>query len=620
MNSSSTAGKTWRQSALGSLAIRHLRFLPLLDVLAGYHRQAFNRDARVGLFTALLALPQGIAFALIAGLPYQHGVYAAIAGMAAGAIFAGSRNVSFGPSLTSAVLLLSMFVRYDISVEERADAVALLLLFTAVILLATAWFRLAQLARFVSRSVTIGFITAAGTLLFASQLKHVLGLDLPETGVFLEECRQLVGAWREVRWPPLFVGAITAGVYLALSLRTRRWPAALLAVTAGSAVAALLDAAGHPTSRLAVLDRGLFYGAVHGIHLAWSGLIAQAALATALVTHLEASVIGRSFAARCGEPYDANQQVYGLGIAQLANAVCSGLPASASLERSRLVRRLQPATSMAGVFAALFCAALFVAVAPWIAWVPRAAIAALVMMLATEVVSRHYIHVILRSSPADAFVLIATIAAGLIFRVDVALYFGAGLSTLFFLRRVGVPELSEFGFTQEGQLTAVADTGARRLPDISIVHVEGNLFFGAAEIFYEQARRVFEDPNLRVIILRMKNVHHLDATCALAIEDLLRFAREHDRHIIVSGAHKEIYRVFRNSGLLDLLGRENFFMHVPSNPTIATRNALKRAQQLLGSKEANVRIFVDSKRVDQADGGRNDGGGKATPAAAGAQP
>src|SRR5690606_34002939 len=161
--------------------------------------------------------------------------------------------------------------------------------------------------------------------------------------------------------------------------------------------------------------------------------------------------------------------------------------------------------------------------------------------------------VVMRSSAADATVLIATLVSGLLFRIDVALYLGTGLSILFFLRKVGVPEMTEFGFTDEGQLAAVTDSGAARIPDISIVHVEGNLFFGAAEIFHEQARRVCEDPNLKVIILRMKNAFHLDATCAMAIEDLLKFARDHHRHIIVSGAHREIFRVFRNSGLLDML-------------------------------------------------------------------
>jgi sulfate permease, SulP family len=136
--------------------------------------------------------------------------------------------------------------------------------------------------------------------------------------------------------------------------------------------------------------------------------------------------------------------------------------------------------------------------------------------------------------------------------------------------------------------------------------VEGDLFFGAAEILNEQVRRICEDPNLQVIVLRMKNAHHLDATCALAVEELLRFARDRGRHIIVSGAHREIYKVFRDSGLLPMLGRENFFMDVPSNPTLSTRNALRRAQKLLGSREANIRIFVDpAKKKAPAAAGAN---------------
>jgi SulP family sulfate permease len=175
---------------------------------------------------------------------------------------------------------------------------------------------------------------------------------------------------------------------------------------------------------------------------------------------------------------------------------------------------------------------------------------------------------------------------------------GAGISIIFFLKKVGTPELIEYDFNPEGELAELKKEG-RTTPDISIVHVEGDLFFGSAEIFLDQARRVCDDPNLKVIVLRMKNAHHLDATCAMAIEDLLRFARDHDRHIIVSGAHREIFRVFRNSGLLETLGRKNFFMDTPSNPTLSTRNALKRAQELLGQQKANIRIYVDPAKQDQ---------------------
>jgi SulP family sulfate permease len=131
------------------------------------------------------------------------------------------------------------------------------------------------------------------------------------------------------------------------------------------------------------------------------------------------------------------------------------------------------------------------------------------------------------------------------------------------------------------------------MPAISIVHVEGDLFFGAAELFRTQIQKTSLDPDLRVIILRLKNARHLDATSVVALEELVQFLRAHDRHVIISGASKEVYRVLKNSGTLEVIGKENVKLNNPQNPNVSTRNALKRAQELLGTKEADIRIFHD---------------------------
>jgi SulP family sulfate permease len=101
------------------------------------------------------------------------------------------------------------------------------------------------------------------------------------------------------------------------------------------------------------------------------------------------------------------------------------------------------------------------------------------------------------------------------------------------------------------------------------------------------------DPDLRVIILRLKNARHLDATSVVALEELVQFLRAHERHVIISGASKEVYRVLKNSGSLEVIGKENVKLNNPQNPNLSTRNALKRAQELLGSTEADIRIFHD---------------------------
>ena len=161
--------------------------------------------------------------------------------------------------------------------------------------------------------------------------------------------------------------------------------------------------------------------------------------------------------------------------------------------------------------------------------------------------------------------------------------------------------LVEYEVADDGDLRELGEKRKRPNPSISIVHVEGDLFFGAAELFRTQIQRTFVDENLRIIILRLKNARHLDATSVLALEDLIRSARKEDRHIIVSGASRQVYRVLKLSGVLDVLqegcnrdkGESNLFLFKPSNPNISTRDALKRAQQILGTETADIKIFYD---------------------------
>ncbi len=294
--------------------------------------------------------------------------------------------------------------------------------------------------------------------------------------------------------------------------------------------------------------------------------------------------------------------MFAIGLANFTTAFFSGMPVSGSRTRSRLNLESGAVTPVASILSGLFCALIYVATRIFLPSMAQCVIATIAICIAVTLYNRETLRVVFRSTPADVVVLVVTLAACLFFPLDAAIYLGVGISIVFFLKKVGVPELVEYAFTPEGHLAEITEPAQRPELDVSIVHVEGDLFFGAAEIFLDQARRVFEDPNLKVIILRMKNAHHLDATCAMAIRELLEFSRKNNRHVIVSGAHRQIYLVFRGSGLLDLIGRDNFFMDVPSNPTLSTRNALKRAQKLLGQQKANIRIYVDpAKQVQTED-------------------
>ncbi len=558
-----------------------------------------RQDSRAALSVALIGFPQGMAFSLIVGLPLHYGIYAVIISSIIGGLFVSSKSLIIGPTNAISILILSIFHNLQMTGIEKMTALPILLMMTGLILLIGAWFRIASLTQYISRSVISGYLIAAVALITTNQLGHLLGIDTMETGVFLHSISDTLSHIKDIHWITFGITSITLLGYLILNRISPRIPTSFILLAILSFIIWAFSSFTNFSVQYVNVEKAFFFSD-NSAAFSFSSLgqLPRAAVAIAFLSFLEASITGRALAARSGEHFNANQQMFTLGITNIGQSFFVGLPASVSRIRSSVNVSEKAITPISGILSGVFCLILFFSLSPLFSFIPVAVLATVAVIVAIIRINRHYLRVIFQTSKSDPVVLIGTIICGLLFPLDAAIYMGAGISIIFFFKKVATPELVEYDFNPAGELAELKKK-ERTTPDISIVHVEGDLFFGSAEIFLDQARRVCDDPNLKVIILRMKNAHHLDATCAMAIEDLLRFARDHNRHIIVSGAHREIFRVFRNSGLLETLGRKNFFMDTPSNPTLSTRNALKRAQTLLGQQKANIRIYVDPAKQDQ---------------------
>jgi SulP family sulfate permease len=332
------------------------------------------------------------------------------------------------------------------------------------------------------------------------------------------------------------------------------------------------------------------------------------ALAIAFLASLENTLMSKALASRSGDHSDVNQDMFSVGMANIASAIAGGMPASGSLTRSLLNFESGARTRFASLFSGLYSLGFAVLIASSVGWgvplvdfIPKAALAALVIALSFSLFNPRGIRICLNSTGDDAMVLIPTFVSTLLAPLHVAIFIGVAVSISLFLRKASKPYLVEYEFTDEGELLEMGEKRKRPIPAISIVHVEGDLFFGAAELFRTQIQRTVSDPAIQVIILRLKNARHLDATSVMALEDLIRFMRAKGLHLIVSGAPKEVYRVLKKSGVLLTLqegcdrraGESNLFLTNPRNPNLSTRGALKRAQQLLGTEKADIRIFYD---------------------------
>jgi SulP family sulfate permease len=272
------------------------------------------------------------------------------------------------------------------------------------------------------------------------------------------------------------------------------------------------------------------------------------------------------------------------------------MAASGSLTRSVLNANSGAKTPMSSFYAGLICIGGAFLFGPFIAYVPIPALSVLVIFIGISLINGKQIQIVTKSTQSDAIVFYLTIATGMLFSLTTAIYVGVLISITLFLRKVSTPELVEYQFDQDGGLLELKNKDKRTEPEISIVHVEGELFFAAAELFNEQIRRVCEDDNLKVLVLKMRNAYNLDATSVMAFQELIQYMNEKDRTIIVSEIREDTMRIFKNSGLIKTLNPLNVFKEEGTNPTLSTAKALRRAKEILGSSDVKVTIFADETK------------------------
>ncbi|MDQ8180689.1 SulP family inorganic anion transporter [Pelagicoccus sp. SDUM812005] len=570
--------------------------LPLFKFLKGYRKKDLVSDTKAGANVALLDFPQGMAYAMIAGLPVNFGIYSSALGSLVGPLLGSSRFLMLGPTNASAVLLLSGFLSLDWPEAQRIAAMPLLLLMIGAIMIAGAIARADIVIRYVSRSVVTGYVSAAALLIIVNQLKPALGIEAPRAATFLDSL--IVTVTHIGSFSPASLGLSLGTILLALAFK--RWFTAVpyvavtLALAAGAAW--FLPRFGLSFPSLDSVPVGSWPISIPRFDWDQMHDLLGVAFAIAFLSLLESASIAKALASQAGDTVDIRQQMISMGVADTVNAFGSGMPVSGSLTRSSLnyaSGAKSPISSMTSG-AILVVGALLLG--PVIGYIPKAALAALVILVGVSLIRPATIKALVKATKSDCTTFLITFFAGLVFPLDTAIYAGVAVSVLLFLKKASTPDLVEYGFNERGELTE--KQGDTEKAAISIMHVEGDLFFGSTDVFEEQLRHLVVIPEIKVIILRLKNARHLDATGALAIGDFVKQARSRGVEVVVSGAMPEIMRVLNNTGVSEILGKENLMEFTPDNVTLSTRNALKRAQALLGAESAEIMLFGRKKIVE----------------------
>lgn len=611
-----SVAQTVRETLSDAQALRAKMFrlrLPFVAELRSYSWTKLRADLVAGATLTLVSVPQAIGFALILGLPPMSVIISVVVGGFVGALFFSSHYHVFGPT-TSVSLITAATIAANADLGLHPLALAAYMAF----LIGVAQFlggllNFGEVTKFISRSVVIGYTAAIGILLIASQIPNLAGFHVPAGEGFVAVLTKVVDAIAalNISWWAIGIGLLTLAIFEAVKRWRATWPEALIGLGVlgvAARIFAYFVARDHifgleSVPFQLVKDEGALAAAVP--HLARLPLLADqlrllphlasTVIAIAIIGMLEASAITKSLAARSGQKVEPNQELLGMGAGNMAAGLFGAPPASSSFTRSAVNYQSGAASQLSSMLSSVTVLFILFFVTPVFNYIPVAALAAHLMRVGVRLINLRQIRVACRSTRSDAAVFVITIGAALFLRLDTAIYVGIGTALVLFLQKTSTPSLVEYAFNESGQLAEVQDAAKRANPQISIIHVEGELFFGAADLFQEQVRHLTEDEKINVFILRMKNARNLDASTVMAMENLHDYLRRNGRYMLVSGCNADAMRVLRNSGLLAQIGIENVFP-TEANPTISTKRALIRATQLLQTRKADVRLFYDRAR------------------------
>ncbi len=546
---------------VGRIALETLGyFTQPARILREYKREYLRFDLIAALSVAVILLPQSIVYALIAGMPPAAGLYTAIVGTIFAALWGSSKQAQSGPTNTHALLTLSVAMTVaQIGSPEYLAAVALLALMVGSIKLIVGITRLGILANFVSDAVIVGFTAGAGILIAVNQLPHLMGIHLEHTSNLLQTITQLIQHLPEVHWPSLALGLLSMAVILVLQKINPKWPGPFIAMILAAAVVGIFHLDQLGVAVVGQLPRGL-PPLAHIPLTDWSlmGKLSTGALAVAAIGLVQTTSVTRSLASETGQRLDANQEFVAQGLANIGSGLFSGFLVTSSFNRSALNLQAGARTQLAAVFTGVIVLAAMLVLAPYAALLPGAALAGVLLIIASHMVNRKEMSRILHGSRGDAAIMITTLVLSLLLPLEFAVLVGILLSLGRYILRTSTPRVLPV-LPDASYKHLVHQPDKPQCPQLAVIEVQGDLYFGAVnhveEIIMDNLRH---HPEQIYLLLRMQNVQLIDISGIHMLEHLLNAYRETGGDMYLVKVRSQVYERMKDLGFVAHLGADHF--------------------------------------------------------------
>jgi sulfate permease, SulP family len=586
------------RSALSNATWR--KVFPFLSWKHLINRRSTRADLMAGITGAIIVLPQGVAFAMIAGLPPEYGLYSAIVPAMIAALFGSSFHLISGP--TTAISIVVFTTVSPLAEPSSAAYIQMVLTLTFIagaFQFALGLARLGALVNFVSHSVVVGFTAGAALLIGTSQLSNFFGVPGAKQHSFIHIWMDLFRRLPEANLYVVGIALATLTAAILFKIFFPRWPGMLLAMIIGSLLAAALNGKEHGVRLIGSLPGHLPPLSLPDLSTASVRQLAPAALAVAMLGLAEAVSIARSVATRSHQRIDSNQEFIGQGLSNIVGSFFSSYASSGSFTRTGLNYEVGAHTPMAAVYAAATLTAVLLLIAPLTAYLPIASMAGVLLLVAYSLVDIHHIKTIVVTSKPEIAVLVVTFLATLFVELEFAIYIGVILSLLLYLNRTSHPHfvtLVPDPDSSRRSFVNILKKPSLECPQLKVVRIDGSLFFGAVNHAAEALDRITrQNPEQAHILIVGSGINFIDvAGCEMLAEEAHRLHLS-GRKLYLCTMKGDVLELLGRGGYLDRIGEENIFLSkVQAMKTIVLQRLDPERCRI-----CHVRIFTECSQMPQ---------------------
>jgi SulP family sulfate permease len=567
-----------------------LRWWPMVG------RESLRLDGMAGLTGALIVLPQAVAFATIAGLPPQYGLYAAMVPAVIAALWGSSWHLVSGPTTAISIAVFASVSPFaQPGTPEFINLVLTLTFLTGLFELVLGLARMGVLVNFISHTVVIGFTAGAAMLIAGSQIKNFFGLDIPRGTPFFKTLELAVEQFGAINPYVTLVAVVTLLSGVLVKTFVPRVPYMIAAMVLGSLVAAYLnhtygEAVTH-IKTVGALPAGLPPLSMPDFSFAALQRMLFPALIITMLALTEAVSISRAIATKSGQHIDGNQEFIGQGLSNLVGSFFSSYAASGSFNRSGVNYAAGARTPLAAVFASVFLVVILFFVAPLAAYLPNAAMAGILFLVAWGLIDFHHIALLPKVSRQETLVLWVTLLGTLV-DLEKGIFFGIALSLAFYLYRTSRPSLeAAVPDPEPGSYHYIPADSHAECPQIKFLRVNGSLFFGAVSHVQQTFQELAEnEPQRKHIVLIATGMNFVDLAGAEMLAQVARERRKLGGSLGFYRLKPEVQAMLEKAGFMEDIGEENVY---PAKTRPASRLYPRLDPEIC--RTCTARIFPECK-------------------------